>query len=70
MRWDSPFVLAVAGTLAIHLILAVVGDALVVLYPIQEEPAAPRLELVDVEVPPIVAPPPPPVQQPERRARG
>ena len=55
--------LAVAGTLAIHLIIAVFFDALVVLYPMHEEPPAPRLELVDVEVPPIVTPPPPPVPQ-------
>jgi len=27
VRWDSPFVLSFAGTLAIHLILIVMSDA-------------------------------------------
>ena len=30
MRWDSPLVLAIAGTLAIHLIVVTAGDAMVV----------------------------------------
>jgi protein TonB len=64
VRWDSPFVLATAGTLAIHVILAVGGDALVVLYPpMPDPPPAPRIEIVDVEVPPIVKPPPPPAKK-------
>ncbi|HEX5057804.1 MAG TPA: energy transducer TonB [Kofleriaceae bacterium] len=65
MRLDSPFVLATAGTLAIHLLLAVAGDAIVVLYPHKQYEEAPRVELIDIEVPPVVKPPPPPVQ-PER----
>ena len=40
VRWDSPFVLATAGTLALHLIIAVGGDALVVLYPPLPDPPA------------------------------
>ena len=56
--------LAAAGTLAIHLMLAVGGDALVVLYPPQPDPPpAPRIEIVDIEVPPVVKPPPPPVKK-------
>ena len=65
MRLDSPFVLATAGTLAIHLLLAVAGDAIVVLYPPKQYEEAPRVELVDIEVPPVMKPPPPPAL-PER----
>lgn len=68
MRWDSPFVLAAAGTLAIHLIFVVALDAVVVIYPYRPAPPAPRIDLVDVEVPPPPEPPkppPPPVAQPE-----
>ena len=64
MRWDSPFVLAAAGTIAIHLVLVVFGDAMVITHPQRPEPP-PKLELVDVEVPAIVKPPPPPVARPE-----
>ncbi|MEO6776035.1 MAG: TonB family protein [Kofleriaceae bacterium] len=60
--WESPFVLALAGAIAIHLLVATFGDALVVLHPRRPTPPPPpKLELVDVEVPPIVQPPPPPV---------
>jgi periplasmic protein TonB len=66
VRLDSPIVLAVAGTLAIHVIFGVVADALVVLYPpVPDPPPAPRIEIVDIELPPIVKPPPPPVKPPE-----
>jgi TonB family protein len=59
-------VLALAGTIAIHLIIAVSGDAIVILNPLQPDPPpAPRFELVDVELPPIVKPPPPPVLPPD-----
>lgn len=61
MRWDSPFVLAVAGTLALHLTLVTVGDALVVTHPPHPHVPAPRIDLIDVEVPPVLKPPPPPV---------
>ena len=64
--WESPFVLALAGAIAIHLLIGTAGDALVVLNPLRPDPPLPpKLELVDVEVPPVVKPPPPPVQQPE-----
>ena len=60
MRWDSPFVLAVAGTLAIHLIVVTAGDAMIVTHPPTARVAAPHVELVDIEPPPVLTPPPPP----------
>jgi TonB family protein len=65
VRWDSPFVLAAAGTLAIHVILVTASDAIVVTHPAGRWVAPPHVELVEVEVPPVVAPPPPPVAPPE-----
>jgi periplasmic protein TonB len=64
VRWDSPFVLAAAGTLAIHVILVTASDAIVVTHPPGRWVEPPRVELVEVEVPPVVAPPPPPVAPP------
>ncbi len=65
MRWDSPFVLATAGTFAIHLLILIAGDAVIVLNPSRPDPPAPHIEMIEVEVPPIVQPePPPPVEQP------
>ncbi|MBL0220607.1 MAG: TonB family protein [Myxococcales bacterium] len=60
MRLDSPFVLAAAGTIAIHLILIVAGDAWVVYNPPRKVPPAPHVELVDIEAQPVLQPPPPP----------
>ena len=57
--YERPFVLALAGTLAIHLLIAVGGDALVVTHPYIPEKAAPHVELVDVEIPEPPPPPPP-----------
>lgn len=70
MRWDSPFVLATAGTLALHLALVTVSDAVVVTHPPQPYEPPPHVELVDIEVPPVLkpAPPPPPAPEPERPA--
>ena len=66
MRWDSPFVLAVAGTVAVHLVLLVAADAIVVYNPYRPPPPAPRIEMVEVEVPPMIrAEPPPPIAPPE-----
>lgn len=66
MRWDSPFVLAVAGTIAIHLVLFVTADAIVVYNPYKPPKPAPRIEMVEIEVPPLIkAEPPPPVTPPE-----
>ncbi|HET9622818.1 MAG TPA: hypothetical protein VFP84_15700, partial [Kofleriaceae bacterium] len=58
MRWDSPFVLAMAATIAIHVIIVTVGDALVVTHPPRPPDPAPHIEMVDIEAPP---PEPPPV---------
>ena len=60
VRWDSPFVLATAGTLAVHLTLVTVSDAVVVTHPPVQHVPAPHMELVEVEVPPALKPPPPP----------
>ena len=66
MRWDSPFVLAGSGTIAIHIILLVAADAIVVYNPYHPPPPAPRIEMVEVEIPPMIkAEPPPPVTPPE-----
>lgn len=62
MRLDSPVVLATAGTLAIHLLLAVAGDAIVVLNPVRAYQPPPVVELVDID-PPELRPPPPPVEK-------
>jgi len=53
-------VLAAAGTLAIHLILVVFADAMVVLHPLHPEPPPPKVELFDIKYEP--PPPPPPLQ--------
>lgn len=60
MRLDSPFVLAAAGTFAIHLIMIVTVDAITIYNPYQPSPPAPRVEMIDVEVPPPPEPPKPP----------
>ncbi len=68
VRWDSPFVLATAGTLAVHLLLITAGDAFVVYNPPKHVPPAPHIEMVEVEVPPVIKEPPPPlpeVKQPD-----
>jgi protein TonB len=66
VRWDSPFVLAVAGTIAIHVILIVAADAIVVYNPARPPKPAPRIEMVEVEIPPMIkAEPPPPITPPE-----
>jgi TonB family protein len=68
VRWDSPFVLAVAATIAIHVILVTAGDALVVTHPPRIKEPAPHIELVEIEPPPVLKeppPPPPPLPTPE-----
>lgn len=62
MRFDSPAVLATAGTLAIHIIIAVLGDALIVSMPRKPPEPPPKITLVDVEIKPAPPPPPPPPQ--------
>lgn len=69
MRWDSPLVLAAAGTLALHLLAITAGDALIVTHPPRPWVPAPHVELVDIEVPPEIKPPPPlPPPPPEPQA--
>ncbi len=63
--YEEPFVLAMAGTLAIHLIIAVAGDAIVVTHPYIPEKDPPHVELVDVQLP---EPPPPPPLPPAAKA--
>jgi len=65
VRLDSPVVLATAGTLAIHLLLAVAGDAIVVLNPVRPYHPPPVVELVDIDPPEVKAPPPPIEKAPE-----
>jgi len=66
VRFDSPFVLALAGTIAVHLVVLTLGDALVVLNPHIPEPPAPHIEMFDIEPPPPpVEPPPPEAKAPE-----
>jgi protein TonB len=67
VRLDSPFVLAVAGTLAVHALFIVGADALIRLYPPRISTPTPHIELVEIEVPPVQKPPPPPVREPEAR---
>ena len=59
--------LATAGAIAIHVLVAVFGDALVVKYGHRHPKPAPRIELIDIEPQPLLAPPPPPppAAQPE-----
>ena len=52
--------LAFAGTLAIHTLLFIAADAIVVIYPPEIAEIAPRIEMIEVEVPKEPPPPPPP----------
>jgi protein TonB len=65
VRWDSPLVLAIAGTVALHLIAVTAGDAIIVTHPPRAWVPAPHVELVDIEPPAVMQPPPPPVPAPE-----
>ncbi len=57
--------LALAGAIALHLLIGTAGDALVVLNPPRPDPPPPpKLELVDIEPPAVVQPPPPPLPNP------
>lgn len=62
--YERPFVLATGGTLAIHILVAVAGDAIVVTHPYIPEKDPPHVELVDVELPPPPPLPPPPAAAP------
>ena len=72
MRWDSPFVLATAGTLAVHLLLVTAGDAMVVTHPPSTRIPAPHIDLIDIEPPPVAKaqpPPPAPISDPKPAPR-
>ncbi len=58
VRWDSPIVLVMAGTLAIHTILVVTLDVARVTHPPKPIEVAPHFELFEVKVepPPILKP--------------
>jgi TonB family protein len=58
VRWDSPFVLATAGTLALHLLLLVGADAVVLTHPLHLDPPSPHVQLIDVKIVPHRDPPP------------
>ncbi|HWO18710.1 MAG TPA: hypothetical protein VNO30_08035, partial [Kofleriaceae bacterium] len=64
MRLGSPFVLALAGTLVLHAIFLAGAHAVTVLFPPERRTPTPRIELVEIEIPPTLKPPPPPVRQP------
>ena len=54
-----------AGTIAVHVLIITAGDALVVTNPPRPFVPPPHIELVEIEVPPVLAPPPPPPPAPE-----
>jgi TonB family protein len=61
VRWDSPIVLVIAGTFAIHTLLLVFVDAAVVTHPKEEHEIAKHIEYIKIEPLPVLKPPPPPV---------
>jgi len=65
VRLDSRFVLAIAGTLLIHVAFIAAAGTVIELYPRSVPAPTPRLELVEIDVPPVLKPPPPPVPEPE-----
>jgi TonB family protein len=50
VRWDSPFVLATAGTFAVHVILLIVADAVAITHPLHLDPPAPHVQMIDVHI--------------------
>ncbi|MFT3692430.1 MAG: TonB family protein [Kofleriaceae bacterium] len=69
MRWyDSNAFVALLGTAAAHIILVTVIDVVVTLRPPPPDPPpAPRFEMFEIEVPPVLKePPPPPPPEPEK----
>jgi TonB family protein len=65
VKWDSPFVLTLAGTIAIHTMLVVGADAVMVTTPKKEPEVPPRLELIDIKVAPKPKPKPPEPPKPQ-----
>ncbi|MDX2091456.1 MAG: energy transducer TonB [Kofleriaceae bacterium] len=62
---SSSLELSIAGTLAVHLIIVVLTDVVRVYNPPAPAEPAPRIEMFEIEVPPVLAEPPPPVKQDE-----
>lgn len=62
---SSSLELSIAGTLAVHLIVVVLTDVVRVYNPPEPAKPAPRIEMFEIEVPPVVTEPPPPVVQDE-----
>jgi protein TonB len=62
---EHPAVIAIAGTFAVHVVLGVLGLALIDAVPPPEVKPPPVVELVDIDVP---RPPPPPPPPPEPKA--
>ncbi len=52
--------LAMAGTISIHIVLAVLGNTLVDAFPIKVHKPVTVVEIVEIEPPPVEQPPPPP----------
>jgi periplasmic protein TonB len=67
VRLDS-VVNATAGSIAIHVGLAILAYTLLVTRPIKPPAPPPKVELVDIEPPPVMQPPPPPERAPEPEA--
>jgi protein TonB len=65
VRLRSPFVLALVGTLVSHAIFLAGAHAVTELFPPTRRAPTPRIELVEIEAPPVLKPPPPPVKAPE-----
>ena len=50
VRWDSPLVLATAGTFAVHVVLLVAADAVAITHPLHLDPPAPHVQMIDVQI--------------------
>ncbi|HEY0251751.1 MAG TPA: TonB family protein [Kofleriaceae bacterium] len=65
--WESAVFLALLGTLAAHILFVTAADMLVVLKPPPPDPPpAPKLEMFEIEVPPVLNEPPPPPPEPDK----
>lgn len=60
--WKEPVVLAAGGAIAIHILIAFVGEQLVAAFPVRALPVIPHVELVEIEPPVVETPPPAPVE--------
>ena len=62
MQSDSPGALPIVGSIAIHVVLAILGGTLLESIPPPDLKAPPKVELVDIEPPPVLQQPPPEVK--------